>query len=432
MRPKSLVSGLLIISHVFTGTPLSGQELSGSDAIGRAIILSIEEMHVPPVSQDGDLDWFTEGIAKELKQQSGFEVLRERNYRWARGIFDPIQGGRSILAPQIVRATEDYENLRPFEVQANLGRALQDLREGSCSVEDLFYLVPAHLLMAKAFLALEERNEAIQSLREVLKLAPETVLSEREYAPSFRALFQEARMEMKKGGTATVDLSIRVFPKGARLFLDGKAVGSVPRSLKKIMPGSHYLAILKDGFQPVCRRIDLLPGESGALQLRLEKEEAEGPLTLRVSSFNRQEEITRRAVLLGELVGADQVLLLQREKTLTGVITTYLVDVARRRLVAKKGLGVTTLRHADLSEIARDLSDAGSIVSMRPDHDAAAVPVPRREKKPLWKRPLFWIIGGLLIAGAGAGAGVAFGGGGGGSPTTSVSIDTPVPGGLRR
>jgi hypothetical protein len=50
--------------------------------------------------------------------------------------------------------------------------------------------------------------------------------------------------------------------------------------------------------------------------------------------------------------------------------------------------------------------------------------------KSFWKKPVVWIVGGLLLAGAGAGMAVALGGGSsdGGAPKTNVSINSPAPG----
>lgn len=46
--------------------------------------------------------------------------------------------------------------------------------------------------------------------------------------------------------------------------------------------------------------------------------------------------------------------------------------------------------------------------------------------KPFWKRPLVWIIGGVILAGAGAGIGIMMGGSSGASGTPAGTSDVPV------
>ncbi len=49
------------------------------------------------------------------------------------------------------------------------------------------------------------------------------------------------------------------------------------------------------------------------------------------------------------------------------------------------------------------------------------------EHRSFFKRPLFWLIGGLVMAGAGAGIAVGMGGGSSGDGTVPVGVSGPAP-----
>ncbi|MBI1908547.1 MAG: hypothetical protein HYS22_00020 [Deltaproteobacteria bacterium] len=53
------------------------------------------------------------------------------------------------------------------------------------------------------------------------------------------------------------------------------------------------------------------------------------------------------------------------------------------------------------------------------------------ERKPFYKKPIFWIASGVLMAGLGMGIGFAVAGSGGGGDGTDITIDSPVFGNSR-
>ena len=58
----------------------------------------------------------------------------------------------------------------------------------------------------------------------------------------------------------------------ATVYLDGKKVDQTPAALKGITPGRHELKLVREGFKPRVREVDLRPGQLLSLALGLEKE----------------------------------------------------------------------------------------------------------------------------------------------------------------
>lgn len=56
-------------------------------------------------------------------------------------------------------------------------------------------------------------------------------------------------------------LSIKTDPAGAKIIIDGQETGSVtPQKLRWILPGRYQVTLIKDGYQPWQKQVEIKPG----------------------------------------------------------------------------------------------------------------------------------------------------------------------------
>lgn len=299
-------------------------------------------------------------IRERLGRERGYQLFSKEETAAALSSVDEDQNG---LASLLEKAKKSYLTF-DFEHGARLLKTrLDELRSGVSRGEKP-YLVPAFVWLGVLENASGRKDKALQAFVEAARLDPSLVLSEAEYAPSVRALFAKARGQ---GRGESPEWKILPEPTGGAKMAGFSATGSdlTDATFLKATLAAHRLR---------AERVVLVstrPGDGG------------------------------KTTLVAQLVDPSQPNAHRQE----------MIDVSASDRSQKKGV----------KYLANFLLDVGGVENSSSVATLQKVP---QFKKPFWRRPAVWIIGGILLAGAGAGIALS----GGGGDNTTVSLQTPVPG----
>ena len=179
--------------------------------------------------------------------------------------------GSHDLTWVVQKATEHYNTLQFSQAESLLKNKLNEIKSRGVSPEESPSLIPAYKLLGVVYHANGQTDLALQAFTEVIRIEPETVLSETEYAPRVRDLFNQAKQKFLAEQDQFGEVRISSSPKGAKIFLDGLLKGETPLQIRGIPPGSHAVTLNKEGFSPKMTSVGISTGSSAKLQLTLDK-----------------------------------------------------------------------------------------------------------------------------------------------------------------
>ncbi len=108
--------------------------------------------------------------------------------------------------------------------------------------------------MARAFEELNEYDSAIEFYRRYLEMAPDA-----DDAPTVADALRALVLLREREGV-TVSVSVTTQPDGARVYVDGREVGTSP--LRLALPvGRHFVAAEREGYTRASREIELVEGK---------------------------------------------------------------------------------------------------------------------------------------------------------------------------
>ncbi len=311
--------------------------------------------------------------------------------------FSRLTGSLTSRLRDLLRQNNSYE-LAPFDhrvgsLQSTLERARTlyyrqvDLEasqkileerlsdENSFLPEDLAFLVPSCLFLGNVYFASGNKEKARQAFEKALGYDPESKLSEQEYSPTVRDFFGEVKQEVLAKGVPP------------------KKTGILPVPLAK--EGISGGIILSKKEKPDQKILESLLKDVSTEGLKLDRvalvtvHEAKGDLreaTLYLADAVRGRWIGSRSVTFSEGSGG--------------------IDFGAKLLMGH----VTALHQGEgNNDLPQNLSHQEKEVG---------------PKKSFWRKPIVWIIGGLILAGAGAGIGLMVASGSGNS--NSVGIASPT------
>ena len=209
--------------------------------------VAVVGVHGDGSQTDEDLEAITKDIVAGFKT-AGFEVihgpeLRNRLASARESVVDKV-----YLEP--VRSSFDegrilYEKAQPDEAIVALSRAEAQLEGAEEFLRDPRLTVGVQLYLGLCHISLGHEDAARRAFAEVIRMDPDRVLDTLDYPPRIVDLFDEVRAGVlsRKGGA----LAVEVFDgtMGARVFVDGRMVGTTPAVISGLPPGFH--TVLVDG-----------------------------------------------------------------------------------------------------------------------------------------------------------------------------------------
>ncbi len=185
-----------------------------------------------------------------------------------------------------------YEKAQPDQAVAALTRAEGALDGVEQFVRDPRLSVDVQLYLGLAHLSLGNEDDARLAFSEVVRMDPNRVLDTLEYPPKIVELFEQVRAEVLRlaGAKLSIDSGAHA---GARVYVDGRLVGTTPTGVGPLPPGLHTVLVDGGAAGRWFASYTLAPGEEVAIEAELttpslgtgageEAQEARSPLTRRL------------------------------------------------------------------------------------------------------------------------------------------------------
>ena len=241
------------------------------------------------------------------------------------------QGGQRLVGAEAVKARlRPAPSRTPEELSRAVEGARQRLYEGDFGsaqatlgavLADVVRLPPgearfgawtaAQLLLGQVHRGRGQEEAGDEALRRVLRLSPGLVLDPDLHSPSTRARFEALRAALAAGPRVAVE--VRSTPPGADVFLEGRPVGVTPW-LASLPPAHYRLEVAAGPLLSFPRVLDATQGAATArVNLAFEGHVVEraGEACLDAASESPR---LGHAVLLGALLGAEEVAVLSLER----------------------------------------------------------------------------------------------------------------------
>jgi len=173
----------------------------------------------------------------------------------------------AVFLEPVSRAFEEgrvlYEQAQPELARGALERAAEAQLGVAEFVTDPRLSIDVSLYLGLVHLSLGDETAARAAFSEVVRRDPDRVLDSLDYPPKIVALFDEVRAEVTGGAGTLLDVAVAgELP--ARVYLDGRLLGSAPTSTAHVPAGEHSLLV--DG-GAAGRWFERLPLTDGATRL---------------------------------------------------------------------------------------------------------------------------------------------------------------------
>ncbi len=348
----------LILAFISYGFPVNGSEKI------RAAVVPLDHPAVDSVATQKLAD----RLRREMERDGTIEVISAD--RTVEGLASLAKSGRlgpGGIGAAITKAKEYYMQLDFGTARWILQACLERLKKTGISVEERPDLITAYTFLGNLYYITGDNGAATHAFKEAVRLDPKLMLSETEYSPTVRSLFEEAKGQMVAEGSVAPEVTVNPAPKGR--------------------------------------------GDRVALKL---------------TDPDRQEEIFSKSTEIAGFLNLDRLVLLQVEQRGGGFqAVAHLFEGGRNRLSRKsvtlgdsvKWIGIGARMLADF------VAESVELPAVMQAASKTGRERPSEEGRPLWKRPVFWIIGGAVLAGAGTGLGIAL------SNKTATEVGVTVSGG---
>jgi hypothetical protein len=223
-------------------------------------------------------------------------------------------------------------------------KAIRSFDASKVYLQHTDHVAKVFAMLAQALLMTGSRAAGIRSVETAMGYDPTLKVNFRTMPRKIRKPFYRAARAVLKKPKATIAVTAR--PKGATIHIDGDEKGRNKVRVTNVIPGRHYVVVRMEGFAPYGKIVQLAPGGSISLNVKLTpffKVKGTGSLA---ALF--QKELTNRlkthlvgvrvkplAAELAKRVKADFVALAAVERASGGgyLMRTYLFRWADRKLV---------------------------------------------------------------------------------------------------
>ena len=377
---------------------------------------------VLPVA-DGDCDAQSAEIARALadgmRLVSDFHII---DSKLAANVLEYHGGGDNALKPgageeALSRAKEDSFAFRYDRAQARLDLALsilekrpEELSKSGATLLDA-YVTGAVIARARG-----DGRKAAGMLLSALKINPRLDLAAQEYPPSLVKALEDERSKLFSGGTGT--LAVRTRPDVAEVWINGVKHGVTPLEVE-LPAGGFRLMLRANRYGDTERELNIPAG--GRVDVKEKLGWRGGVSKDPLGTADPKAEVAE-GLRIAELMNADKAVLVDAyeeggEMRFSARMVDRRMRVGQRPLLFDSKGGATSellarMTAAVSSQAGADLATAA--VSDVEGLDAANPILISKRKKPLTRRPAFWAVVGVVVAGAlGGGLAAAFSGGSG-------------------
>jgi len=212
--------------------------------VAEAVSVSVVGIHGNGEQDSEALLQMSEDMVAGFKT-AGLEVVHGEDLR------NRLFGSRETLVENVfldpVRSAFDegrilYEKAQPEASVEALARAEEALEGVEQFLRDPRLSVDVQLYLGLAHLSLGNEDDARQAFSEVVRMDPNRVLDTLEYPPKIVELFESVRAEVMRLSGASMHIHTGA-EMGARVYLDGRLVGTTPSTTRGLPPGLHTVLV---------------------------------------------------------------------------------------------------------------------------------------------------------------------------------------------
>jgi hypothetical protein len=307
---------------------------------------------------------------------------------------EPLPGVRGAAEEALKQARVDYRTFKFTEGVTRLSQAQNRLAAVATSTEDFELLGRLALQRGLCQLALKAEAKADEAIATALLLGHRGP-GQGELPPEVETQIKRVRQRLASATTGGITIKAR--PAGARIWIDGKELGTTPVTAQR-PPGLHHVRVTRIGHLPRAFFQRVTPGRMERLEIYLKP----APVPQVARQLLRQPGSLEREVdALRRVLGQDP-LLLTVTHTVARAGGSLEARLTGRGSRADRCSGPTPARLADcLGPVLFQLG------SGRPYRPSAAAPA-QVAAAPVYRRWWFWTLVGAAVAGAGAGTGIYF------------------------
>ncbi len=209
--------------------------------------VAVVGVHGDGDQSEEDLEAITADVVAGFKT-AGFEVIHGSELR------NRLASAREAIVDKVylepVRSSFDegrllYEKAQPEQAIVALSRAEAQLEGAEEFLRDPRLTVGVQLYLGLCHISLGYEEEARLAFGEVVRMDPDRILDSLDYPPRIVDLFDSVRTEVLSREGASVAVEVADGIMGARVFVDGRMVGTTPSVVSGLPPGFH--TVLVDG-----------------------------------------------------------------------------------------------------------------------------------------------------------------------------------------
>lgn len=325
----------------------------------------------------------------------------------------------------LARAKEQYFQFRTGDARGSLESAVAQLEADPEALSKTgALLVDAYLTRAVVERAGSRSEAARQYLAAALAVYPALEISEAQYPPSIRGLFDEERRRIE--GLPSGSLAVATEPPAAEVFLNGNRIGASPLEVR-LPAGNYRVRIRTNRYGDVDRTVDVKADARAEVRERLRWVRGDGR---GAPAADGAAALVREGLRIADLLVVDKVILVDVDGE--GVKQTLQARMIDRSLRAGQRPIELALGGGDDAAVLADLTAAlAAQAAMDLQADPARTIDPKgmahpvllgRRRAPIFKSPIFWGIVGAIVAG-GVGGGIAASLSGGSGERGSVRVN---------
>lgn len=189
-----------------------------------------------------------------------------------------------------------------------LSSAIELLNRNIEFVSDYDRFIGGHMLLAVAYFRRGKQSKGVDVLEQVLRYRPTMALDTKKYPPMFVRVFERTRDRLLAREPG--ELSIISDQAGAKVFLNGESMGTVPIEIDQVFPGKNHLVVLGDGGASWGRLVAVRSGRRREIRAAFGYGAAKGRISVKEAvAQNSFDSDTRRFLLQeGKKKRADYVL----------------------------------------------------------------------------------------------------------------------------
>jgi len=265
-------------------------------------------------------------------------------------------------------------------------------------------------------------------ITDLVQLSPKADLQLSYYPPTFRKFFSRVKKQQKLGSRS---VEIKSVPSSVNVYVNHVFVGTSPLKLN-LPPNKYHIGFYANGRKPTVKLANLTKAKNKVIKAHLPWGKKSNSRNINLDTAWNKIKKTKKMVIASQISNAahaDKSLFLNIKKTANGYIPQVTIyDVRYSQMMKtisypKPVSNLNTSHHQIANFFVKKLTPhlKESSMSYWSNHIDKDIIIDHRiasrGKKPIYKKPLFWVVAIGLIT-AGTATAIALSQGGSSSPST--------------